>query len=96
MNRTVISDKVYYMSINQFLSPDFPFVGAGAVAFEREQMLQGLPAWLVYFDTCESNSKIEFEKHAVTCAYQARVHTRILFDERELFIRTCSLQRRIE
>jgi hypothetical protein len=38
----------YYMSINQFT--DFGWGGAGAVAFERQKMLQGLAAQMVYFD----------------------------------------------
>ena len=45
----------YYMSINQFQydpeTNDFTtWGGAGAVAFERSQMLQGLPARLIYMD----------------------------------------------
>ena len=38
----------YYMSINQFAGNNWG--GAGAVAFERDKMLQGLPAQAVYFD----------------------------------------------
>ncbi|MCO5245023.1 MAG: hypothetical protein M9927_14555 [Anaerolineae bacterium] len=38
----------YYMSINQFAGNSWG--GAGAVAFERDKMLQGLPAQMVYFD----------------------------------------------
>jgi hypothetical protein len=38
----------YYMSINQFRSGAWS--GAGAVAFERDKMLAGLPAQMVYFD----------------------------------------------
>jgi len=38
----------YYMSINQFAGNSWG--GAGAVAFERSKMLQGLPAQAVYFD----------------------------------------------
>ncbi|MFN2469288.1 MAG: hypothetical protein ABR521_14310 [Gaiellaceae bacterium] len=44
----------YYMSINQFGDyPDDPlsFKGWGAVAFERDRMLQGLSAQMVYVDT---------------------------------------------
>jgi len=45
----------YYMSMNQFQydpkTNDFTtWGGAGAVAFERSQMLQGLPARLIYID----------------------------------------------
>ncbi|MGH2678487.1 MAG: hypothetical protein ACRDHB_09035, partial [Actinomycetota bacterium] len=42
----------YYMSVNQFSYPGGKetWAGAGAVAFERDQMLQGLPADMVYFD----------------------------------------------
>lgn len=39
----------YYMSINQFNQALNTYRGAGAVAFERTQMLQGLPAQMVYF-----------------------------------------------
>lgn len=38
----------YYMSVNQFVGNTWG--GAGAVAFERDKMLQGLPAQAVYFD----------------------------------------------
>lgn len=40
----------YYMSVNQFDGTTFGWQGQGVVAFEREQMLQGLPARMVYFD----------------------------------------------
>nr|WP_290666696.1 CHRD domain-containing protein [Ardenticatena sp.] len=42
----------YYMTINQFTCSIFTcsWAGAGAVAFERDQMLNGLPANMVYFD----------------------------------------------
>ena len=40
----------YYMTINQFAAGTSTWAGAGAVAFEREQMLAGLPARMVYFD----------------------------------------------
>jgi N-acetylneuraminic acid mutarotase len=40
----------YYMSINQFDGFTFAYAGAGVVAFERDQMLAGLPADMVYFD----------------------------------------------
>jgi len=40
----------YYMSINQFKMPAGRWGGAGAVAFERSQMLSGLNARMVYFD----------------------------------------------
>ena len=40
----------YYMSVNQFASGTLTFAGAGAVAFERSQMLVGAPAQMVYFD----------------------------------------------
>ncbi len=38
----------YYMSVNQFSGNSW--AGAGAVAFEREKMLAGLSAQMVYFD----------------------------------------------
>ena len=40
----------YYMAVNQFDGATFGWQGQGVVAFEREQMLQGLPARMVYFD----------------------------------------------
>lgn len=40
----------YYLSINQFNSSAGTWGGAGAVAFERARMLQGLSARMVYFD----------------------------------------------
>ncbi len=40
----------YYMSINQFSSGSLSWAGAGVVAFERDQMLQGGTAQMVYFD----------------------------------------------
>jgi hypothetical protein len=40
----------YYMSINQFDANTFGWAGQGAVAFERDAMLDGLPAQMVYFD----------------------------------------------
>jgi uncharacterized membrane protein len=39
----------YYMAVNQFV-PGVSFQGAGVVAFERDQMLAGLPARQVYFN----------------------------------------------
>lgn len=41
----------YYMSVNQYTGPgEQTWGGAGVVAFEREKMLQGQPAAMVYFD----------------------------------------------
>ena len=43
----------YYMSINQFATDDdglLQFAGAGAIAFERDAMLAGQQARMVYFD----------------------------------------------
>ncbi len=40
----------YYMAVNQFGGADSSWQGQGVVAFERAQMLQGLPARMVYFD----------------------------------------------
>lgn len=42
----------YYMSVNQFVfyADHEDFAGPGVVAFEREKMLSGLPANMVYFD----------------------------------------------
>ena len=45
----------YYMSINQFdETQDFAFAGPGAVAFERDKMLRGEQARMVYFDLSTS------------------------------------------
>lgn len=40
----------YYATINQFKSPSFDWEGVGALAFEREKMLNGDPARVVYVD----------------------------------------------
>ena len=40
----------YYMSVNQFAENSLDWAGAGAVAFERDMMLAGLAAQMVYFD----------------------------------------------
>ena len=40
----------YYMAINQFAQISLQFAGQGVVAFDRQQMLAGLPAAMVYFD----------------------------------------------
>jgi hypothetical protein len=40
----------YYMSVNQFVVNPEDFVGVGVAAFERDKMLIGQPAQLVYFD----------------------------------------------
>jgi hypothetical protein len=40
----------YYMTTNQFNFAGTAFLGGGVFAFEREKMLQGLPARQVYFD----------------------------------------------
>ncbi len=45
----------YYMSVNQFDQNTLSFSGAGAFAFERDKMLQGLPAQMVYFDLAAVN-----------------------------------------
>jgi uncharacterized repeat protein (TIGR01451 family) len=45
----------YYMSINQFdETQSFAFAGPGAVAFERDKMLAGQSARMVYFDLSSS------------------------------------------
>lgn len=45
----------YYMSINQFDETRlFEYAGPGAVAFERDKMLAGEPARMVYFDLSTS------------------------------------------
>jgi subtilase family serine protease len=40
----------YYMTINQFSQASLQFAGQGVVAFDRQKMLAGLPATMVYFD----------------------------------------------
>lgn len=40
----------YYMSVNQFASGTGTWAGAGVVAFERDKMLLGQTARMVYFD----------------------------------------------
>lgn len=45
----------YYMSMNQF-TPSDSWAGAGAVVFERDKMLAGLPARMVYFDLFPVNA----------------------------------------
>lgn len=44
----------YYMSVNQFIDGD-AWGGGGVYVFDRESMLQGLPASFVYFDLYEAN-----------------------------------------
>ena len=41
----------YYMSVNQFDGVSSGWEGAGVAVFERSQMLQGLPARMIYIDT---------------------------------------------
>ncbi|MGE5243729.1 MAG: CARDB domain-containing protein [Betaproteobacteria bacterium] len=40
----------YYMTMNEYTSGSLQFAGQGVVAFDREKMLAGLPAPLVFFD----------------------------------------------
>ena len=44
----------YYMSVNQFVSGT-TWGGAGVAVFERDKMLQGLPARVVFFDLYSTN-----------------------------------------
>src|ERR1044071_4300897 len=46
----------YYMTTNQFAGAGQTFAGAGAFAFERDKMLLGLPARMVFFDESTVNS----------------------------------------
>jgi hypothetical protein len=46
----------YYMTVNQFSAGSLSWAGAGVAAFERDQMLQGLPAQTVKFDLYGVNS----------------------------------------
>jgi PKD repeat protein len=45
----------YYMTANQFAAGTLAGAGQGVWAFERAQMLQGLPALVVYFDLYSAN-----------------------------------------
>ncbi len=40
----------YYLAVNQYEEPGDVYRGQGAIAFEREKMLVGAPALMVYFD----------------------------------------------
>ena len=46
----------YYLGVNQQSGPSRTFAGQGVMAFERDKMLQGLPARTVYFDLFGVNS----------------------------------------
>jgi hypothetical protein len=46
----------YYMSVNQFNGSTQAWAGAGVAAFERSQMLQGLPARMIYINVGGVNS----------------------------------------
>ncbi len=46
----------YYMSVNQFSPPLLFFDGVGVAAFERDKMLDGLPAQLIYGDLAPVNA----------------------------------------
>ena len=48
----------YYMSAHQFNPAFTAFLGAGVWAFERERMLQGLSAQMVYFDLVAADANI--------------------------------------
>jgi uncharacterized repeat protein (TIGR01451 family) len=45
----------YYMTVNQFAASSLSWAGAGVATFERNQMLQGLPAQMVKFDLFSVN-----------------------------------------
>ncbi|MEW5831010.1 MAG: carboxypeptidase regulatory-like domain-containing protein [Chloroflexota bacterium] len=45
----------YYMSVNQFNQNTLDWGGSGVVAFERDQMLLGNPAQMVYFDNASDD-----------------------------------------
>ena len=50
----------YYLTVNQFVdtpSGSLQWAGAGVAAFERTEMLAGLPARLVFFDLYDINSQ---------------------------------------
>ena len=40
----------YYMTMNQYAQVSLQFAGQGVIAFDREKMLAGLPASMIYFD----------------------------------------------
>ena len=40
----------YYMTMNQYSQISLQFAGQGVIAFDREKMLAGLPASMIYFD----------------------------------------------
>jgi hypothetical protein len=46
----------YYLTVNQFASVSQSWRGAGVAAFERDKMLSGQPARMVYFDLYHVNS----------------------------------------
>ncbi len=46
----------YYMTVNQFSQGSLSWAGAGVFAFERDAMLQGNAAQMVYFDLYSVNS----------------------------------------
>jgi subtilase family serine protease len=48
----------YYLAVNQFDVLTQAFQGQGVVAFEREKMLQGLPAQMIYFDLYAVNPNL--------------------------------------
>jgi hypothetical protein len=45
----------YYMSVNQFNQNTLSWAGTGVAAFERDQMLLGNPAQMIYFDNASDN-----------------------------------------
>jgi hypothetical protein len=45
----------YYMSVNQFNAGRLNFAGAGVAALERDKMLNGSPAQMIYFDLEDAN-----------------------------------------
>ena len=47
----------YYLTVNQFASVSQSWRGAGVAAFERDKMLFGQPARMVYFDLYHTNTK---------------------------------------
>lgn len=48
----------YYMAVNQFYMPWGIWGGQGVVAFERDKMLSGQPARMVYFDLYGTDSNL--------------------------------------
>ena len=56
----------YYMTANEYQSPDFQFVGTGALAFDRAAMLAGEPATMVRIDIPEEGGVLPSDLEGAT------------------------------